>query len=62
MKAPSRKAGLLCLVVFLLALVGAFVPLGHIPYVGLVLGLVNRYHEWLLIAGYGLLLAAVYVL
>lgn len=62
MKAPSRKTGLLCLMIFVLALLGLFVPLGHIPYVGKMLGLVNRFHEWLLIAGYGLLLAAVYIL
>jgi hypothetical protein len=47
--------------VFIVALIGAFVPLGHLPYVGGVSGLVNRYHEWLLIAGYALLLLAVYV-
>ena len=62
MKAPSQKTGLLCLVVFVLALIGVFVPLGHLPYVGAALGLVNHYHEWLLIAGYGLLLLAVYIL
>ncbi len=62
MKAPSRKAGLLCLVIFVVGLLGVFVPLGHVPYAGSVLGLVNQYHEWLLIAGYGLLLAAVYIL
>ena len=62
MKAPSRKTGLLCLAIFVLALVGVFVPLGHLPYVGAALGLVNRYHEWLLIAGYALLLLAVYIL
>jgi lipoprotein signal peptidase len=62
MKAPSRKTGLLCLVIFVLALIGAFVPLGHLPYVGAAFGLVNHYHEWLLIAGYALLLLAVYIL
>ena len=62
MKAPSRKTGLLCLVIFVLALIGMFVPLGHLPYVGSALGLVNHYHEWLLIAGYALLLLAVYIL
>jgi hypothetical protein len=62
MKTPSRKTGLLCLVIFVLALLGMFVPLGHLPYGGSVLGLVNRYHEWLLIAGYGLLLLSVYIL
>ena len=62
MKAPSRKTGLLCLVIFVLALIGVFVPLGHLPYVGAALGYVNHYHEWLLIAGYALLLLAVYIL
>ena len=62
MKAPNRKTGLLCLVIFVLALVGMFVPLGHLPYVGTALGLVNQYHEWLLIAGYALLLLGVYIL
>jgi hypothetical protein len=62
MKAPNRKTGLLCLVIFILALIGMFVPLGHLPYVGAALGLVNHYHEWLLIAGFGLLLLAVYIL
>jgi len=61
-KAPSRKTGLLCVLIFVLALIGALVPLGHLPYVGAVLGLVNHYHEWLLIAGYALLLLAVYIL
>ena len=62
MKAPSRKTGLFCLAIFVLGLFGMFVPLGHLPYVGAALGLVNHYHEWLLIAGYGLLLLAVYIL
>ena len=62
MKAPSRKIGLLCLLIFVLALIGMFVPLGHLPYIGAALGMVNQYHEWLLIAGYGLLLLAVYIL
>ena len=62
LKAPSRKTGLLCLAIFVIALLGLFVPLGHLPYVGDGLVLVNRYHEWLLIAGYALLLLAVYIL
>ena len=61
MKAPSRKIGLLCLVIFILALIGMFVPLGHTPYAGGALGLINHYYEWLLVAGYGLLLLAVYI-
>lgn len=62
MKAPNRKTGLLCLLIFLLALVGAFVPLGHVPHAGAALGLINVYHEWLLIGGYALLLLAVFIL
>jgi hypothetical protein len=62
MKAPSRKTGLLCLVIFVVALIGMFVPLGHLPYAGAALVLVNRYYEWMLLAGYGLLLLAVYIL
>ncbi len=53
---------MLCLVIFILALIGMFVPLGHLPYAGGALGLINHYHEWLLLAGYGLLLLAVYIL
>jgi hypothetical protein len=48
--------------VFLVALIGIFVPLGHLPYVGAALAVVNRYHEWFLVAGYALLLLAVYIL
>ena len=62
MKAPSRKTGLLCLLIFTIALLGVFVPMGQVPYVGAGLALVNQYHEWLFIAGYALLLVAVYVL
>jgi hypothetical protein len=61
-KTPSRKTGLLCLILFVVALIGIFVPLGHLPYVGAALAVINRYHEWFLVAGYGLLLLAVYVL
>ena len=62
MKAPNRKTALLCLLIFFLALIGMFVPLGHVPYAGDALGLVNTHHEWLLIAGYALLLLSVYIL
>ena len=62
MKAPSSKTGLLCLVIFVLALIGLFVPLGHLPYVGAAFRLVSEYREWLLIVGYALLLLAVYIL
>ena len=53
---------MLSLVIFVLALIGVFVPLGHVPYIGDGLGLVNTYHEWLLIAGYALLLLGVFIL
>jgi len=62
MKAPSSKTGLLCLAIFVLALIGLFVPLGHLPYVGAAFGLVSEYRELLLIVGYALLLLAVYIL
>jgi len=62
LKAPSRKTGLLCLVVFVIAMVGTFVPMGHLPYVGRGLALVNHDHEWLLISGYALLLLATFIL
>jgi hypothetical protein len=62
MKAASRKTALLCLVIFTLAMTGMFVPLGHVPYPGSLLSLINHHYEWLLLAGYGLLLLAVYIL
>jgi hypothetical protein len=62
LKAPSRKTGLLCLILFVIAMLGAFVPMGHLPYVGPGLTLVNRYYEWLLMSGYALLLLATFML
>ena len=62
MKAPSRNAGFICLVLFILGMIGFFVPLGHLPYVGPVLGLLNRIDIYLLMTGYALLLLTVYVL
>ena len=62
MKAPSRKTSLLCLAIFVLGMVGAFVPMGHVPYVGPSLTVVNHYHEWLLMSGYALLLLATFIL
>ena len=62
MKAPSGKTGVVCLVVFIIAMIGAFVPMGHVPYIGSGLTLVNHYHEWLLMSGYALLLLAIYIL
>ncbi|MDA8420562.1 MAG: hypothetical protein M0039_04785 [Pseudomonadota bacterium] len=60
--APSRNAALICVLLFILGLIGHFVPLGHIAYIGPVLGLLNRVAVDLLIGGYGLLLLAVYIL
>lgn len=62
MKAPSRKAGLLCLLLFVLGVIGYIVPLGGVPYAGPVLNILNQVDVYLLIFGYGLLLLAVYVL
>lgn len=61
-KAPSRKAGLICLLLFILGLLGLFVPLSGVPYIGSALALVNQYAVYLLLFGYGLLLLAVYVI
>lgn len=62
MKAPSRKAGLVCLLLFMLGLLGLFVPLAGVPYIGSILALVNQFAVYLLLFGYGLLLLAVYVI
>lgn len=60
--APSRKTAVICLILFALGLIGYFIPLRHIAYVGPVLYLLNQAAVYLLIGGYGLLLLAVYVL
>lgn len=60
--APSRNTALICLVLFILGLIGMFVPLGHIQYVGPYLKFINHAATYLLIGGYGLLLASVYIL
>jgi len=60
--APSRNTALIALILFVLGVIGVFVPLGHIHYVGEFLHVVNRIAVYLLIGGYGLLLAAVYIL
>ncbi len=60
--APSRNTAFLCLVIFAIALVGVFVPLGHVAHVGQYLKYINHMAVYLLIGGYGLLLAAVYIL
>ena len=62
MKAPSRKAGLLCLLLFVFGVIGYFVPLGGVPYAGPVLNILNQVDVYLLMFGYGLLLLAVFVL
>ena len=62
MKAPIRKAGLICLVLFIAGLVGYFVPLGGVPVVGAILALVNQLAVFILMFGFGLLLLSVYIL
>jgi hypothetical protein len=62
LKAPGRKAGFVCLLLFLSGVVGHFVPLGHYPYVGPVLGLLNQIDVYLLMIGYAILLLAIYLL
>ena len=62
MKAPSRNAGFICLLLFIAGVIGFFVPLGGIPYLGPVLGLLNKIDVYILIFGYALLLLTVYVL
>lgn len=59
---PSYNTAFLCLVIFVIAVVGIFVPMGHIAHVGQYLKYINHYAVYLLIGGYGLLLAAVYIL
>jgi hypothetical protein len=61
-RTPSRRAALLSLILFIVALVGLFVPLGGIAVVGPYLTFINHSAVYLLIGGYGLLLAAVYIL
>ena len=60
--APSRNTGMICLVLFILGMVGYFIPLGHIAYIGPVLHVLNKLAVYLLIGGYGLLLLSVYIL
>ena len=62
MKAPSRNAGFVCLLLFIMGIIGHFVPLGGVPYLGPVLVIMNQIHEYLLMVGFGLLLLTVYVL
>jgi len=60
--APSKNTALICLILFILGLIGHFVPLGHIAYIGPALHVLNRTAAYLLIGGYGLLLLAVFIL
>lgn len=59
---PSRNTAFICLIVFILGLIGLFVPLGQIHTIGPYLKFINQIAVYLLIGGYGLLLAAVYIL
>jgi hypothetical protein len=61
MKAPSRNAGFICLLLFIVGVIGFFVPLGGIPYLGPVLQILNHVDVYVLMAGYGLLLLTVYI-
>lgn len=60
--APSRRAALISLLLFITALIGLFVPLGGIAVIGPYIKFINQIAVYLLIGGYGLLLAAVYIL
>jgi len=59
MRSPKRNIALICLLLFIIGIVGYFVPLHGIPIVG---PFVNHYAVYLLIGGYGLLLASIYIL
>lgn len=61
-RAPTRQTAFICLLLFIIGLVGLFIPLGHIAIVGPVLAIINTIAKYLLIGGYALLLLAVYVL
>jgi hypothetical protein len=60
--APSRNAALICLVLFILGMIGHFVPLGQVAYIGPGLKVLNHAAVYVLMSGYGLLLLAVFVL
>ena len=60
--APSRNTAFICLVLFILGLIGTFIPLAHIQVIGPYLKFINQIAVYLLIGGHGLLLAAVYIL
>ena len=59
---PSRNTALICLIIFVLGLIGLFVPLAQVHIIGPYLKFINQFAVYLLIGGYGLLLAAVYIL
>lgn len=59
---PSRRAAFISLLLFVIGLIGLFVPLGGIAVIGPFLAIINKLAVYLLIGGYGLLLAAVYIL
>jgi hypothetical protein len=61
MKAPSRNAGFICLLLFIVGVIGFFVPLGGIPFAGPVLQILNEIDVYILMVGYGLLLLTVYI-
>ena len=60
--APTRNSAFISLLLFILGLIGLFVPQGHIAYIGPVLHLLHKSAIYLLISGYGLLLLSVYIL
>lgn len=60
--APSRNTALICLIIFILGLIGIFVPLAQIHIIGPYLKFINQIAVYLLIGGYGLLLTAIYIL
>jgi len=61
MKAPSRNAGFICLLLFVAGGIGFFVRLGGVPYAGPVLQILNEIGAYILMVGYGLLLLTIYI-
>lgn len=59
MKPPKKRTALICLILFVVGVIGYFIPLYEIPVIG---SFINRVAVYVLVAGYGLLLAAIYVL
>lgn len=52
---------MICLLLFIVGVIGYFVPLGGIPYAGPVLQIFNQIDVYILMFGYGLLLLTVYI-